>query len=598
MFAYQRSSTFPTNRPTSSSSGDRPRTLTPRTSSDHDTIGSNETRRTSLTDEAQTCFNLLLILRQDTQHLISLRNENLESLERPSGVTEDATSSRKALLACINESIVAATRSIAKLGPFLEKCRWPATARSGLPTTQQRAGFTITFKPRRQRSKSFSEPTVHSGVLEARDSFLAPEEMFAWTLALTAQHTAVLVATGRLGTFLESGIANVSEEERQRRDARQSWWEQGRGGFENVGLIQSLLARPKRAPEDNLEGKMRPAVVTTQALTAMKREEDGTENLTPIMENDDWRSEALFSEAFTPPQNGLTVRPRNLRMGSVQEDEKFSVRRVFTEPVCSPSIEATATGDAIVSRRETFGSDRPAIPRSRFCTSRHRARLTTSPLPSAVPLQDVVSVQGLEHTTTADVASLESEYLSAQGPGLQLLTPPFTPTASPEKAKPSQADFDLQPSNLQPQQRLSTSPSPDVETPYRPYTPLDRHFTRRFTERALILSPETSIQLMGQGPGAQNIAVRVSPVDAKSRISIAPVIEYSDGSIVSPLEAAPSVIAQASVLAVSPITEPQSSVSLLDGGLAAGHEPWLEYMSRKEQVTSARWSIGSATSEI
>lgn len=472
MFADQRSSTYPTARTTSSSSssGARPRIFTPRTSSELGTFSGDETWRLSLTDEAQTCYNLILILRHDTQHLISLRNDNLVALEAISGLDEDAASSRKTLLACINESIVSTTRSISELGPFLERCRWPAATRPSSPTSQRRSGFAITLKPRRRRNKGFLDPvmTNYHDTTETRNGFpLSPEEIFAWTLALTAQHTAVLVATNRLGTFLESGYANVSEEETRRREGRQSWWEQGRGGFENVGLIQNLLARPKKALGVHGEESSEPAAVRAQALAAMR-----PENLTSIMECDDWRSETSFSEFLTPTLNGLTVRPRHQRMGSVQEEENFSVRRVFTGPMTASPTKVILYNDATISRRETFGSEQPVIPRSRFSSSKRRTRITTSPLPSAGPLQDIISLQAHNQAESTGIISTGNDHLSANRPGMQLLPPPFIPTESPEQTNVPQDDFNLQAANLQPlQQGLFPSSSPDVETPYTPYTP-------------------------------------------------------------------------------------------------------------------------------
>lgn len=87
---------------------------TPRASSEHE---SRSEPRTSTSDEAQACFNLIMILRNDTQHLIALRNENIQSLEE--------TVAARPLLAAVNDAITTATRSIHELGPFLERHRWP-----------------------------------------------------------------------------------------------------------------------------------------------------------------------------------------------------------------------------------------------------------------------------------------------------------------------------------------------------------------------------------------------------------------------------------------------------------------------------------------
>lgn len=573
MCANHRVSTLPIFWPTSSSTANRPRSTTPGTSSERGSISSDETPRTSFTDEAQTSYNILLILRNDTQHLISLRNENLAALEDNSALTEDAASARAALLACINESITAATRSVTQLGPFLDKHRWPAAGRPATPESQRRS-FPMALKPRRRRSKSASGLDAGPQVTEDGESILSPEELFSWTLALTAQHTAVLVATKRLGTFLESGIANVSEEERRRREARASWWEQGRGGFENVGLIQSLLGRPKRTfGEPSAEGN---TTVTIDATPAKTQGDDGeaAENLTPIMENDDGRSETLFSEAFTPSTmtmtpKGLTPRPRNHRMGSLQHEEGFCVRRVVTEALVYSSPGTQMSNETRLSRMETFGSEIPTIPVSRFSSSKQRPRIATLPLPSVVSWQNAPPKQ----PSTEQEPEQGTTGLSASQPTLTSL--------------PSQI-----------QKAPSPTPSPGAETEYTPYTPFDPNFTSLFTQRALSLPTSKTLQPVIQeldhmvgspDPRAENIALRVSPVEAKSRVSIAPVIEGPELMVVSPVETESGTLTQP-LPGVSPVTITETSEQASQEG-ADGHVAWLVYMERKRDVAASRWSL-------
>lgn len=608
------------------------------TSSEHGSVGSDETQRTSFTDEAQTCYNILIILRTDTQHLISLRNENLPALEDKSVLLEDDASSRTALLACINESITAATQSITQLGPFLDRHRWPAAVRPTTPESHRRS-FIVALKPRRRRqSKNSSGPLVGPCATkdgESLSSLSSPEELFSWTLALTAQHTAVLVATQRLATFLESGIANVSEEERRRRDARASWWEQGRGEFENVGLIQSLLSRPKRTFGDTLAEET--ATVTVDVALAKLLGDDGddgdetAQNLTPIMEHDDGRSEALLSEAFTPstlaltPKQGLTARPRRSPSGSFQQDEDFCVRRVSAEPPLVHSLPGaeSSSHDVRLSRTETFGAEKSDSPLSRLSVSRQLSRIATlSLLPSVLPLQTALSgqpdsarEQGTEHSAPMEGLPLSEGYFLAAGSATQHLsytqhpTPPFTPNASPEKHNAAQA-----PLVPQVQQELSPLQSPSAETVYTPYTPgtpLGPSNTSFFTQRAALsqsLPGSETFQPMTQGrdrvvisspdQGAENFALRVSPVEAKSRVSIAPVIEGPDNIIlVSPLESEPGTLTRP-LLGISPITASETHDRTSQGD-ADGHMAWLGYVNRKQEVCASRWSLRRAhTSEI
>lgn len=593
--ASLRDSTFSTCLSASSSPSNRPRSSTPRMSSEHGSINSDETQRSSFTDEAQTSYNILVILRTDTQHLISLRNENLPALEDKSALSERDASSRIALLACINESITAATQSITQLGPFLDKHRWPAASR---PTTResQRPSFIIALKPRRRRSKSVSGLAESPHVTEDEKSILSPADLFSWTLLLTAQHTAILVATERLCTFLESGIANVSEEERRRRDARTSWWEQDRGGFENVGLIQSLLKRSPRAVGETSAESEAP-VATNSTLTKAPGDQDGmAENLTPIMEHDDGRSETLFSEAFTPSTltltpKGLTARPRQERLGSLQHDEGFSVRRVFTEPLTFSSPGLPPSNETQISRMETFGSEKAAFPLSRFSFHSQRPRIPTPPLFSTVPLANTLSEalnQSLEHDENerSPITGLlsESDYLyTGDVPPLarytQEPTAAFPPNTSSRNPNISPTNLPIPPSQVQ--ERLVPSPSPGTKTTCTPSTPLEPNLT----------SPqELNHKLPSPNQAARHTTLRILPVETRSRASTAPVIEGPDSLIVSPVETDSGTFAQP-LLGVSPITITESHERVVQDDNNGGHMAWLVYMQRKREVSASRWSL-------
>lgn len=611
MSASHRTSTFPTARPTSSAYSNRC-SSTVEATSERGSIGSDEPQEITLADEAQTCYNILLILRNDTQHLISLRNENLAALENQSGLDEDAASSKTALLACINESITAATRSIVQLGPFLDRHRWPTVSRPTTPVPQRRS-FTISFKPRRRRSKSTSGLATGTGMAENSGSPFSADELFSWTLALTAQHTAVLVATERLCTFLESGIANVSEEERKRRDARASWWQQSRGGFENVGLIQSLLGRPKRTSAE-VSQKEKAAVATNSTLEDVQViNGENTENLTPIMDTDDNRSETLTAAVFTPAtsistltQKGLTARPRHQLMDFHQQQQEvgFSVRRICTDPVVSPSPETPSSSyGSRLARMETFGAGRPSSQLSPFGSSKPSSRIATSLLPAAITLQNKLSEQpGTTLTQDYD----DSVALSAFSEGDHLSagklrkyaepTPPFIPSASPEKQIASKTALSSQKEKI-----FSMSSSPGAEMVNTPYTPLDIHNTGLFTHHALTLPTSGISQPPNRGlenmiisseQGAKNVAIYVSPVETKSRVSTAPLIEGPDNMIVSPVDTEPGTVAQP-LLGISPITSTGTNERASPDD-ADGHMAWLVYMERKRQVCASRWSLRRA----
>lgn len=615
MPASHHASASPTWRPRSSSSSNRNRSSTAGSSSERGSIGSEETQGTSFADEAQTCYNILLILRTDTQHLISLRNDNLDVLENISGLTEDSASSRTALLACINESITAATQSITQLGPFLDRNRWPATSRPTTPTSQRRS-FPIFLRPRRRRSKSSSSSTITPVVTEDGESPSSPEELFSWTLALTAQHTAVLVATERLATFLESGVANVSKEEVRRRDARASWWEQGRGEFENVGLIQSLLGKPKRAFGQQTVTDQS-AVTTTDTTPADSQGDNqgAAQNLTPIMEIDDGRSETVVSDSCTASTStstpkGLTARPRHHGNGSLeqQSEDGFTVRRVCTDPLISSSQVALPSDGVRLSRMETFGSEKPSKSPFPFTSSRQRPRIATSPLPSVKYPKRAQSERlkkslepGRESSNNPDTLS-EEVYLSAEG-ALRHIQPMalFTPDASPEK--PNTTKTELRLSSTPAPATVSPPTSPDAETVYTPYTPLDvNNNASLFTQRALASPTSKTIQplirelnqmIISPEQGVETVAMRISPVEARSRVSIAPRIEggpIDSTMIVSPVDTESDTPVTQALLGVSPITTPQGA-SQDD---ADGHMAWLVYLERKQKVCSSRWSLGRA----
>lgn len=586
--------------------------------SERGSIGSDEILGASFADEAQTCYNILLILRTDTQHLIALRNENLDVLENNLGLTEDATSSRTALLACINESITAATQSITQLGPFLDRNRWPATSRPTTPTSQRRS-FPIFLRPRRRRSKSSSGSATTPTIAEDGESPSSPEELFSWTLALTAQHTAVLVATERLATFLKSGVANVSKEEMRRRDARASWWDQGRGEFENVGLIQSLLGRPKRTFGQTVadQGALSPTNATS--ADSQGNDDEAAPNLTPIMENDDERSETVVSETLTSSTltltpKGLTARPRHHPIGSSElaSEDGFSVRRVCTDPLISSSQVALPLDEVRLSRMETFGSEKSSKQPSSLTSSKQRPRIATSPLPSVDSLQRTQSERlktklgpGHEGSSTL-VFFPEAVYLPARGAQRYTQpTPPFTPNASPEKTNTTKRES----MNISTSDQATVSPptSPDAETVYTPYTPLDANDTSLFTQRALAsptsktfrpLIRELNQMIISPEQGVENVAMRISPIEARSRVSIAPRIEGGPNNntmIVSPVDTESGTPVTQALLGVSPITTPET----VDGAASSqddadGHMAWLTYLERKQKVYKSRWSIGRA----
>lgn len=587
------------------------RQFTPRASSDASTASSSDEARMSFSDEAQACFNLLLILRNDTQHLISLRNDNLSSLEAGSsrsspspptppspgegGLSADdvatAAAQRPALLACVNESIVAATRSIAEMGPFLERYRWPVSAAPhGAPG--QRSSF-VKLRPSRKllrkRSKSFSGPATPP----AGDCSLSSQELFSWTLALTAQHTAVLIATSRLEQFLEYGVSVVSAEEVRRREGRASWWQQGRGEFENVDLIQSLLApRPRRklgskAPDADAAAGPGPG---SQAAAASdeQRVVGEVSDLPAISEQDDRRSETVVSEPLsestaTSSPWGLTA-PKHQRQGSLQRDEHFFTRRVVTEPLNYSPSSNTTQDQARLSRTETFGQAKPTTAPSRHASSVQRPRVAPQLLPPLAVLQDLLSETIGRADTSHEQPSTED--------GAQLMpaatresSSPLADTQTPRTLfstllMPSGNSTQLQP---QPQDSHSPSSAPPSRPassiaessyiPFDPHTSMDQRMVALFAQRAL---PSKTIQ---------------------------PVIKELDSMLVSPVESQEPHVANLPA-GVSPIESPRSRASMpptTPGGdetYEGSHWPYLAYLARKQAVASSRWSLReSRTSE-
>lgn len=576
---------------TGSGSGSGPdEELTPRLSSDADSTASDTASetRTSFSDEAQACFNLLLILRNDTQHLISLRNDNLAALEAKSSTATTSSSSspstsndddsdtaaRPALLACINESIVAATRSITELGPFLERHRWPAPATGGAQRSAERQSFTL--KPARillrKREQRESKRLAAAPATAAYEGYLSPRELFSWTLALTAQHTAVLVATDRLEQFLAYGVSLVSEEEVKRREGRASWWMQGRGEFENVDLIQSLLApRPRRM--------LLLGATSTHAAAATPEPRDQApgeqrvgedEGLPAISEHGDGRSETLRSEPCSESSLspwGLTA-PKHQRQGSLQRDDHFIVRRVMTEPLNYSPSSVTQDNDARLPRMETFGPAKPTVPSSHYDSSKQRPRIATSPLPPLVGLPKVLSdtVVGSE-TGPGRLAPVDGEALAASTgaspisqPASRHSVPLLSSLLTPGVSQPQkQVQDSSQPSHAQRSRPVSSV----AETPYTPYTPY---------------TPHTSMD--------QRILTLFAQQKLPSK-TVQPVLEEWDTMLVSPVGSQEPHIA---TLGVSPVeSQPRSSIVPHEDD--DSHWPYLAYMARKQAVSTSRWSL-------
>lgn len=558
---------------------------TPRVSSDAETTASDTASETrmSFSDEAQACFNLLLILRNDTQHLISLRNDNLAALEAkpPTSALQttssssssssssslpppaanhvdesDAAARRPALLACINESIVAATRSITELGPFLERHRWPVTAATAAPSPTQRQS--CTSRParillRKRRSKSL---TAAPATDDAKGG-LSPRELFSWTLALTAQHTAVLVATNRLEQFLAYGVSLVSEEEVKRREGRASWWMQGRREFENVDLIQSLLApRPRRKLGEKSIGATMTPEPCDQAPSERRVGQDA--GLPAVSEQGDGRSETLRSEPCSESSSspwGLTA-PKHQRQGSLQGDDHFIVRRVVTEPLNYSPSSALTVNEAQLPRMETFG----------YTSSKQRPRIATSPLPPLMGQPSFLSEAVVGTETGRDPSpAVDDGYLTMTGESpiphitsrhsVPLVSSLLTSGVSSSPSQPQNQNRNQNQDASQPSHAQRARPVSSVaETPYTPYTPhtsMDQRILALFTQQAL---PSKTIQ----------------PV----------VVQKLDTMLVSPVKSQEPYVA---TVGVSPV---ESHMHNDDS-----HWPYLAYMARKQAVSTSRWSL-------
>lgn len=683
----------------------------PRASSEHGIYYSSVatttacTPRTSCSDEAQACFNLLLILRADTQHLISLRNDNLDMLER--------TGPARPLLHSINDALAAAARSIAELGPFLERHRWAGYDPAAVGTKTERAygggdgasshqrrslasyslirpvflrrskgpstatttpmTTTPTTTKRRRRCKSLSNSpsTTAAGATpsapgwEEEAGWLSPETLFSWTLELTAQHTAALVALDRLERFLAYGVAALREEEEEgareasakatEEDAarrRASWWEQQRGEFENVGLIQSLMTGPRRR---RLSGGGKGAIssintademVAMAATAATEADKEGkqrivgddsaTSDLPPISEQqDDARSMTIVSEPPSElsmpatPHWGLTARPRvppkAVRLAN--DEEPIRTRRVMTEPVSCPPPPSTPPQQPVFdnpqlsSRSETFGqsdemnnsSTSTTLPLSRFNSLRQRPRIATQALPSLVGLPALVlperqattrteesSDSNIHNTTNYNNTYLSlpqhqqaggggstspSSALSATTPLLSPLL--FTPSGDGQQASSS-----------------SPSPSPAVETPYTPYTPLDQQLANLFAPKVFPYKSKTiqpmirELEDMVVSPVESHMVTMSFLEHGVSPITTTTSTTGGHHQLPSPRKG--SLVSLSSSSAAAALQQQQHRAPASPHAMkAAGeheedddkHWPYLAYMARKQAVATSRWSL-------
>jgi hypothetical protein len=526
-----RAGTFPP------SSSDR-QPQTPRASFEHQ---ARSEPRTSISDEAQACFNLLLILRNDTQYLISLRNDNLQAFE-----DTDA----RPLLSQINGAITAATRSIYELGPFLERHRWP-------PSEPPR-GSIIRLKNLRKRSRSLSSPA--SGSAAATRPVLSPDELFSWTVALTAQHSGVLAALDQLERFLVCGSTDLTEDDRRRHDATGSWWQQQHSEFENVTLIQSILQRPRR----NLQAVPCGLATTTPAVDTAESAEIGVAltSSSPVgvvsmpffNDHDDGKSDTLTfyeqSVGSWPGElmnGGLTARPRAVNEGSPRIHSTSGLtyrpsdlRIASPGPTyhSAPGQEPDAQNAARASEGQApvRGMDLPGVPLSRFNSSARRPRITTTPLPPLGGLQAFIP----ESSKRARSATLDpvraGPAVSPLSPSSPLLSPPGLSRRSSQVSLPSPGQV-----------------SPTVDTPF---TPLNQQVATMFEQKTL---PSKTIQ---------------------------PVIHELDNMIGSPVYSVQPVFD----LDVSPVANSPYNQSTLPQE-DDRHWPYLAYMARKQAMTMSRWSV-------
>lgn len=512
--------------------------------------------RTSISDEAQACFNLVLILRNDTQYLISLRNENLQAFEE--------TDTARPLLSQVNGAITAATRSIYELGPFLERYRWP-------PCEPPRASI-IRLKNLRKRSRSFSSPASRSAA--ATGPGLSPDELFSWTLALTAQHTAILSALDQLERFLVYGSAEISEDDRRRHDATGSWWQQRHSEFENVTLIQSMLQRPRRSLQavpvasvttpasDTPESAQIGLAVTSSSpvgavfMPFVNDHDDGTSESLTFSERSvgSWPGEMIDgltarprarNEGHPRTHSHLTYRPLDLRMTdpgqpayplpnqpAAMQTERCPGPPYHSDPEQTKEAEARDTGNMVA-----HGMVMRELPLSRFnSNSSRRPRINTTPLPPLVGLQALIP----EISQRGRSATLEpgnsAHAVSPLSPSSPLLSPPGLSRHSSQVSLPSPVQA-----------------SPTVDTPF---TPLNQQVATMFEQKTL---PSKTIQ---------------------------PVIHELDNMIGSPADSMQPVFE----LDVSPTGNSHytQSPSMQED---ERHWPYLAYMARKQAVTMSRWSV-------
>lgn len=578
------------------------------------------TPRTSCSDEAQACFNLLLILRADTQHLISLRNDNLDILEH--------TSQARPLLHNINDILAAAARSIAELGPFLERHRWPVIcdpktkcsveARDGKDggsgSQQQQSRYSLrpvfmrrskgpttaaaTSTKRRRRCKSLSNSlrTTAAGKAtppswEEEAGWLSPEGLFSWTLELTAQHTAALVALDRLERFLAYGIAVLridqdvataaaedpaKEKEGTARRERASWWDQQRGEFENVGLIQSLLTGPRRTRlSGGGGGGDAPSKNATAAAAIESRQpaNDGgvssSDHPATSEQHDDGRSMTIVSE---PPSElststshwGLTARPRVSPRTAAplpDGDEELAVRsarRVVTEPVSPRTPPQPLPGETpqLTSRSETFGQpgldaksspSTTRLPLSRFSSLKQRPRIATQPLLPLVGLPALLPTSVGQGTVIPSTHN-NNNNSAVNNTNLLLPTPAaggsFSPSSALSATTPLFSPLLYTPGGngqqgLSPSSQL-LSPSPGgVGTPSTPLTPVDQHLMTLIEQKALpskskTIQPVVREQQQQMENGGGGLMV-VSPVESHEAMHVMAGAAFEYG--VSPITA-------------------------------------------------------------
>ncbi|KAK7748523.1 hypothetical protein SLS53_000542 [Cytospora paraplurivora] len=558
---------------------------TPRASLEHE---ARSEPRTSTSDEAQACFNLILILRHDTQHLIALRNDNIQSLEE--------TTIARPLLTGVNDAITAATRSIHELGPFLERHRWPTP-----PESPSRSP--IRLKMLRKRSRSFSTPSIDAGTPSPS---LSPEELFERTLALTAEHSAVLSALGNLEEFLMHGTAALNEEDRRRHDATQSWWQQRRSEFENVGLIQSILQGPRKNPNRRSISDGSGAAKVPAAVCAGSAEEreigvavtasSPTAILPSISEHDDARSEtATFSELSirSAPSviiHGLSARPRPRAEAERSTWAPGSQPPPPPPPPCeSPDAERLAgvgpwphlEPSPAVSEAQTAGETQrpsarptpppidttststpiPRLPLSRY--SSDESKRPRAPLPPLIGLQALISTTQPDANLSALSVSpcspcSPSSPSNATNSPLTSTPPPGTSQNSSSRASPPSPLAQLHKrQRQQQQQQQQQQASPTAETPY---TPLDQHVMAMFTQRTL---PTKKIQPVVHELGGTRMSVGVE-------------YKYRGGG------------GEGGV---------QGEEDADDGDYGGGgddddrHWPYLAYMARKQAVATSRWSL-------